>query len=87
MDAPKKPHFMKQMLTGKDNETHDIAKWIALVIALSAVIYEGYIVFTQHSFDAQSYALGMTTLLVGLGGALKLKETTEPDAKSDSVSE
>ena len=70
--------ILKQLCTGKDNETHDIVRWLALLVFLTALGLAGYDVWKNGKFDLQSFGVGMSTLFASIGAALKLKETTEP---------
>jgi hypothetical protein len=70
--------ILKQLCTGKDNETHDIVRWLALIVFLTALGLAGYDVWKNGKFDLQQFGVGMSTLFASIGAALKLKETTEP---------
>lgn len=70
--------IVKQLLTGKDNETHDFARWATIVIVLTAIGLQIYHTVTTGEFDLQQFGIGMGTLLAGAGGAIKLKEDAEP---------
>jgi hypothetical protein len=67
-----------QILTGKDNETHDVARWAMVLAVLTAIGLQCYHTVTTGEFDLQQFGIGMGTLLVGSGGAIKLKENAEP---------
>lgn len=70
----------KQLLTGKDGETHDIMRWLCLVTCLVALGLEVYVVAIHKSqpFDVQSFGVGMGAVFAAVGAGLKLKEGTEP---------
>lgn len=71
--------ILRHLLTGQDNETHDLAHWIAVVSFLVAIGLTVYaVVVKAQPFDLQAYGLGMGALMVAFGGALKLKEKVEP---------
>lgn len=74
--------WVKQLLTGKDNETLDIGRIMGGGSFLFGHFMEGWRVFVQgKDFDMQAYAIGVTALLAGLGVMLGLKAATEPDKK------
>ena len=67
------------LLTGADNVTYDMVHVLAVLavieglgLALYAVVGKGQV------FDLQSFGIGSGALFIGIGGALKLKETSEP---------
>jgi hypothetical protein len=74
-------NVVEQILTGKDNATHDIGRWGLALLLL------GYLVMTVWKaidpaiyFDPAQYAGGGALILGGGAGALALKAKTEPDA-------
>ena len=71
---------LKQLLTGKDGETHDIMRWLCLVTCLVALGLEVYVVAVHKSqpFDMMGFGAGMGAVFASVGAALKLKEGTEP---------
>jgi hypothetical protein len=77
-EIEEKIHPLVSALTGADNKSHDVAKWIALGSAFSAIIYEGYVVFTTGTFNIIDFGVGMAALIGGMGAAIKLKESAEP---------
>jgi len=77
--------FIKNIGTGKDGETHDVIRWTAIwttVTALGLTIYN--VMYKGMVFDIQSFGIGMGAVFAAVGAALKLKETTEPEAKVDT---
>jgi hypothetical protein len=71
--------WMKNMLTGVDNETHDVARVLAVLaflVGLGLTIYA--VAWKGQSFDLTQFGLGIGAMLAALGAALKLKEDTEP---------
>lgn len=70
---------LRQMVTGADNETHDIVRWVAGLGSLHGLFLAGWDVVVQHAhFDIQAFGVGFGAMLAGVGAALKLKENTEP---------
>lgn len=71
--------IITQLLTGADNQTHDIGRWMAAISGLSGIFYEGYAVIVMHTpFSMQDFGIGVGALAAGIGSMLKLKEDTEP---------
>jgi hypothetical protein len=71
--------ILRHLLTGQDNETHDIVHWCGLVsflIAIGLVLYS--VVWKGQAFSLQDFGTGIGLLMVSIGGALKLKEKVEP---------
>lgn len=70
---------LKQVLTGADNETHDVIRWIGLLGALVALFLQAYVVVAKGaSFDFQAFGIGMGALVAAIGAGLGLKKDTEP---------
>ena len=70
-----------QLLTGQDNQTHDIARWLAALSVLTGLALQIYVtVQLKQPLDLQQFGIGMGTLLAGFGAAIKLKENSEPTA-------
>jgi len=70
--------MFKQLLTGKDNQTHDIARWtwlVGFVAIICIAIYE--VMQAQHiSLTELAEALGLVS---GAGGAATMmKKDAEP---------
>lgn len=68
-----------QLLTGKDGYTHDVVRWLAvlsIVVGLSLAVY--VVVWKGQPFSLQDFGLGIGAVFLSVGGALKLKEGTEP---------
>ena len=74
--------FIKNILTGVDNETHDVARTmgaLAFAVGLGLQIY--VVVYKNAPFSLTEFGAGFALMVTGLGTALKLKETTEPPRK------
>ena len=69
---------LQQLLTGKDNETHDIGRWLAVLTVLAGIGYQGWAIYKGQPFDLQNFGVGAGALFTGVGAMLKLKEGTEP---------
>lgn len=72
--------FLTQIVTGRDNFTVDAFRVLALIAVLVGIGLEVFVVIWRagQGFDLQAYGLGIGGLLLAAGGALKLKQDTEP---------
>ena len=76
-------NVFKTMMTGKDNHTHDIAKWAWLggfvIIAIAAI----YLIYSGHEISLMELAgaLGANSGLSAAAVAGKQLSGAEPDAK------
>ena len=69
--------IIKDWFTEIDNQTFDVTKALAVVSILTAIGLIAYsIIYKGQVFSLQDYGIGMSTLFVGLGVALKLKKET-----------
>ena len=72
-------NFMRNILTGVDNQTHDIGRVFAAVTGASGIFFQGWSVIVQHApFSMQDFGVGVGALAAGVGAMLKFKENTEP---------
>ncbi len=71
--------FIKDLLTGKDNDTYDIGRVSGLMGLLSFLGLEIYQVLGKGiAFDMQTFGIAFGVIITALGAALKLKAETEP---------
>lgn len=71
--------FFKHILTGKDNETFDVARVLWALGGVAFVVYTGWAVFHSGAFDAQNYGTGFGLAMGGGGASVWAKAGTEPD--------
>ena len=73
------PNFLKQLLTGKDGETYDLARWswmISLLTVIFGSIWNSY----QHvTFLVTDFAQAVAVIAGAHGVAIYAKKDTEPD--------
>lgn len=75
-------NFITHITTGKDNATFDLVRVLGLLGCLQALALVAYgVIVKDQPFDLQNFGIGFGALLGSVGAALKLKETTEPEAK------
>ena len=71
--------FFKQILTGKDNETFDFVRVLAVVGAVEGLALMGYtVVYRGEHFDFTTFGTGLGVLLAAASAALYAKKDTEP---------
>jgi len=76
--------FFRLLLTGKDNETFEIARVLLLIGFLSFIAFAAYDVWRSHHFDPLNFSAGLTGLLFGGSGGIAVKSGAEPDRKDDN---
>jgi uncharacterized membrane protein (DUF2068 family) len=76
--------MVRQLLTGVDNKTHDVARWLAVVSVLtflSLTVYD--IVVLHREWKMQDFGIGLGAVLGAVGVLIKLKEAAEPPAQEE----
>jgi len=70
--------ILKHLVTGKDNTTHDIARWSWLVttlVVITGAIYDAYI---GNMFNIKDFAQSIGVIAGAHGAAVLMKKDTEP---------
>lgn len=70
--------FFRLLLTGRDNKTYEIARFLLFVGFFSYVFFTAFDVIVAQHFDPVNYSMGLTGLLFGGAGGIAVKERTEP---------
>lgn len=71
--------WLRDILTGKDNSTHDMGRWMGVVSFLSGIGLEIYVIVIKgQPFDFTQFGVGIAAIAGGIGALIKLKESTEP---------
>lgn len=66
---------INDLLTGDDNLTLDIFRVLACASILVALVLQCITVaFPDRRFDIQAYGIGLGSILLAVGGALRLKD-------------
>lgn len=74
--------IFKQLVTGKDNQTHDFLRWLGVVSGVTALGLQIFaVVHKGQPFDMQAFGIGLGALFAAIGAALGMKKDTEPEAK------
>ena len=74
------PDFITHLVTGKDNKTHDIARWSWLLTTLVVIVGAGYNAYTSNLFGLKDFAQAIGMLAGAHGAAVWAKKDTEPEA-------
>jgi hypothetical protein len=72
-------NIFKQLLTGKDGETHDIARWLG---ALSVLVFLGItidvVVVQRCAWNMTEFGIGIGAVFASVGAFIRLKQDSEP---------
>lgn len=68
-------NFIKQCFTGKDNETGDVHR---VLIFIGSIVFFICSMWNINTFNPISFATAFGLILAGGAGALRLKQSTEP---------
>ena len=72
--------FFRKLLSGRDNQTPDVARHVGFWGALSGIGMQIYSVgWLGHTFDIQAFGIGLGALVGAVGAACGLKKDTEPN--------
>jgi hypothetical protein len=72
-------NFLKQLITGIDNSTVDVARVLWIVGVIGFLYFTGHDVYKTGHFDMVNYALAYSGLLAGGAAGVKIKASTEPN--------
>ena len=71
--------FIRDIFTESDGKSFDISAALGALAVLCAIIFQGYITYTNKTFDVLNFSTGIGALIVAVGGSQKLK----PQAKEE----
>ncbi|MGE3622959.1 MAG: amino acid ABC transporter substrate-binding protein [Bdellovibrionales bacterium] len=75
--------FIKHCLTGRDNETFDIARVLWALGALAFIGFMGWSLTHAGTFDPAAYGTGFALVMGGGGGSVWAKSRSEPAPKTE----
>lgn len=75
--------IIKDLLTGRSNETHDIGRWSWLCSSLAVCAAGVWNATHGVVFDLTQVATALGIVAGAHGGALMMKSKTEPEQKAD----
>jgi len=70
--------ILKHLVTGKDNQTHDIARWSWLVTTLVVICGAAYNAWHGNIFGIKDFAQAIGVIAGAHGAAVMMKKDTEP---------
>jgi preprotein translocase subunit SecG len=71
--------FIRHILTGEDNESHDVGRVLAVLSVLVGLGLQIFVVVWRNQpFDLTSFGGGTAALFAGIGALLWMKKDTEP---------
>jgi hypothetical protein len=73
--------FLKHIITGIDNTTVDVARVLWIVGVIAFLCFSGYEVYKSGHFDMANFSLAYGGLLAAGAAGVKIKESSEPQAK------
>lgn len=73
--------FLKHLLTGKDNETHDLGRWSWVVSTVTVIGGGAWNAVHAGAIDLMQLAQAIGIVVAAHGGALWAKKDTEPGSK------
>jgi hypothetical protein len=71
--------FIKQLITGKDNTSYDLARCGWILSSLTITVGSLWNAYHAKVFQLIDYAQSISTLAVAFGAAIFLKKDTEPN--------
>ena len=71
--------FFKNILTGKDNQTYEVARvgwFFGLIFYCAMTFISSY--HNGYQFPYENWAIGFGAIMAAGGASVKMKESTEP---------
>jgi hypothetical protein len=75
--------ILNDILTGRDNKTHDIARWSWVLSFFAIVLGAGYELIQGQTLSLRDFAESIGIISGAHGGAMLMKKDTEPKEQSD----
>lgn len=75
------PEWVRQLLTGKDNQTHDLARWSWVSTTLAAIGGAIYNAIHAGVVNLTDFAQAIGIITGAHGAAIWAKKDTEPGEK------
>jgi len=70
--------FFRQILTGRDNSTHDMGRWSWLLCVGAVLVHDGFQVYKGLDVNPKDLAFALAAVVAAHGAALGFKASTEP---------
>jgi hypothetical protein len=78
---------IRKLLSGIDNVTPDIGRWLWLAGFVAYNGFQGYAILKGQPWSPQEYAFGLGTILALGGVGVAVKASTEPKATTPKASD
>jgi hypothetical protein len=75
-------HALKEAVTGRDNQTHDLGRWSWLTCTIAILAHDAYLLQHGSAPNIKDLAIALSAIVVAHGVALGLKSSTEPGGTS-----
>ena len=72
------PAWLKNILTGDDNETYEISSVLGFAVVVVFLLLEIAAFCTGKPFDANGFGVGAGLAIGAMGTAIKLSKSSEP---------
>jgi hypothetical protein len=79
--------LFNQLLTGKDNKTHDIARWSWLTTTLVIIGGSFWNAYHTTAFSITEFAQAIGVIAGAHGAAVLMKKDSEPSSVEDAPNE
>ena len=70
--------WLKHIVTGKDNETHDVARWSWIITTIATIIGAGWNAVHGGAMNLMDFAQAIGIISGAHGAAVMMKKDTEP---------
>ena len=75
--------ILKHLVTGKDNETHDVARWSWVTTTLAVIAGGIWDAVHNGNIDLMNFAQAIGILSGAHGAAVLMKKDAEPEPKDE----
>lgn len=79
------PTIIKDLLTGKDNQTHDIARWSWMITTIVIIVGAAYNAFHSNLFGIRDFAESIGIIAGAHGAAVLMKKDSEPMPSDEPI--
>jgi uncharacterized membrane protein len=71
--------LLNDILTETDGKSYELIALLGTVAFIAVILLQAYVTYNTNTFELLNFTTGISTLLVSIGGALKLKPPTIAD--------
>jgi hypothetical protein len=77
--------ILNDLLTGKDGQTHDIARWSWMISMLAIIVGAGIELYQSTNVSLREFAESVGIIAGAHGAAVMLKKDAEPAPEQDTT--